>query len=398
MQARRAGGAAGRIGRCAPLPREASRFIVPARFASEITLCEGAAAMVARKSAKKTVAGKSDTERTTAHKAAAKKAAARRAVAEEGDGKAVARKAAAEKGAAVKPVLEQTGAAEEAADHPVARKTAARKTPEKKAAAGKTAAAAHETAEAAKAPTGKTVTSAGKTAAKKAAAKKAPAKRTAAKDMAAGDATTGGTTAEDATAAGTAAGKAARTVAHKAEPDEKSTAKKAGAARAAKQTGATKVVAKKTPGTATAQDTAVPKARLAAADPGELAVRPGEDPWTDQEVAEARAELQSEMERLRREISSSEESLVGLMRDSGDGAGDDQADTGTKNITREHELALAANAREMLTQTERALERLDAGTYGLCENCGNPIGKARMQAFPRATLCVECKQKQERRS
>jgi RNA polymerase-binding protein DksA len=85
------------------------------------------------------------------------------------------------------------------------------------------------------------------------------------------------------------------------------------------------------------------------------------------------------------------------MRDSGDGAGDDDADTGTKNITREHEMSLAANAREMLLQTERALERLDAGTYGLCENCGNPIGKARMQAFPRATLCVECKQKQERR-
>ena len=43
------------------------------------------------------------------------------------------------------------------------------------------------------------------------------------------------------------------------------------------------------------------------------------------------------------------------MRDSGDGAGDDEADTGTKNITREHEMALAANAREMLEQTERAL-------------------------------------------
>ncbi|AKN75567.1 DNA-binding protein [Streptomyces sp. PBH53] len=158
------------------------------------------------------------------------------------------------------------------------------------------------------------------------------------------------------------------------------------------------MVAKKTPGTATAAQTAVPKARVAAAEPGELAVRPGEDPWTPDEVAEARAELQSEMQRLQEELDSSEASLVGLMRDSGDGAGDDQADTGSKNITREHELALAANAREMLTQTERALERLDAGTYGLCENCGNPIGKARMQAFPRATLCVECKQKQERRS
>ncbi|OIK25712.1 DNA-binding protein [Streptomyces malaysiense] len=269
----------------------------------------------------------------------------------------------------------------------MARKTAARGTPEKKAAAGRTAAAARKTAATRK-------KAAGGTAAKKAAARKAPAGKSAAEDATAGDRTAEGTP-----GAGTADGKAAaRAVAHKAEPDEKSTAKKAGAARAAKQTGATKVVAKKTPGTATADDTALTEARLAAADPGELAVRPGEDPWTGQEVAEARAELQSEMERLRREISSSEESLVGLMRDSGDGAGDDQADTGTKNITREHELALAANAREMLTQTERALERLDAGTYGLCENCGNPIGKARMQAFPRATLCVECKQKQERRS
>lgn len=178
----------------------------------------------------------------------------------------------------------------------------------------------------------------------------------------------------------------------------KSRAKKAGAAQAAEQTGATTVVAKKTPGTATAAKTAVPKARIAAAvEPGELAVRPGEDPWTPEEVDEARAELMAEATRLREELTSSEQSLVGLMRDSGDGAGDDQADTGAKNITREHELALAANAREMLEQTERALERLDAGTYGLCENCGNPIGKARMQAFPRATLCVECKQKQERR-
>ncbi len=178
---------------------------------------------------------------------------------------------------------------------------------------------------------------------------------------------------------------------------EKSTAKKADAAEAAEQTGATTVVAKKTPGTATAAKTAVPKARGTAADPGDLAVRPGEDPWTPEEVEEARGALQSEADRLRAEIDHSERSLQGMMRDSGDGAGDDEADTGSKNITREHELALAATAREVLTQTERALDRLDAGTYGLCENCGNPIGKARMQAFPRATLCVECKQKQERR-
>ncbi|MEU9124718.1 TraR/DksA C4-type zinc finger protein [Streptomyces sp. NPDC048506] len=187
-----------------------------------------------------------------------------------------------------------------------------------------------------------------------------------------------------------------------AEKTTKKTAKKAPAKKAvvpAKKTGAKTVVAKKTAAaTAEAQgnDSAVPVARTAAA-PGELAVRPGEDPWTPAEVAEARTELMDEAVRLRAEITSAEDAIAGLMRDSGDGAGDDEADTGSKNITREHELALASNAREMLLQTERALGRLDTGTYGLCENCGNPIGKARMQAFPRATLCVECKQQQERR-
>ncbi|MEW1775853.1 TraR/DksA family transcriptional regulator [Streptomyces sp. NPDC086777] len=217
-----------------------------------------------------------------------------------------------------------------------------------------------------------------KTAAKKAVAKKADGAKSAKAEKSASRAAATGTAAAKSTA-------------------KKSTAKKAGAARAAKQTGATTVVAKKTPGTSTAADTALPKARIATAVPGELAVRPGEDPWTPEEVEEARTELTAEAKRLRAELDASESALAGLMRDSGDGAGDDQADTGTKNITREHELALAANAREMLEQTERALQKLDAGTYGLCENCGNPIGKARMQAFPRATLCVECKQKQERR-
>ncbi|WP_122614927.1 TraR/DksA C4-type zinc finger protein [Streptomyces sp. Tu 4128] len=237
---------------------------------------------------------------------------------------------------------------------------------------------AEEQSEAAAEKTAAKKTTAKKTTAKKAAAKKTTAEKTAAKKSTAKKSTAKKSTAKKSTA-------------------KKSTAKNVGAARAAEQTGATTVVAKKTPGTATAAKTAVPKARGAAAGPGDLAVRPGEDPWTPEEVEEARGGLQSEADRLRTEIDSAERSLQGMMRDSGDGAGDDEADTGSKNITREHELALAATAREVLTQTEHALERLDAGTYGLCENCGNPIGKARMQAFPRATLCVECKQKQERR-
>lgn len=248
----------------------------------------------------------------------------------------------------------------------------------KKTAVQQSEAAARKTP-AVEAPTVETAPAAQAPAAQKSAAQQGPAKKTPA--------------AKETPAKETAAKKSTA----KKSTTKKSTAKNAGAAEAAEQTGATTVVAKKTPGTATAATSAVPKARGTAADPGDLAVRPGEEPWTPQEVEEARGELQSEADRLRTEIDSSERSLQGMMRDSGDGAGDDEADTGSKNITREHELALAATAREVLTQTERALERLDAGTYGLCENCGNPIGKARMQAFPRATLCVECKQKQERR-
>ncbi|WP_254667908.1 TraR/DksA family transcriptional regulator [Streptomyces griseus] len=200
------------------------------------------------------------------------------------------------------------------------------------------------------------------------------------------------TAAKKSTAKKSAAGK---------KPAEKASKKATGAAEAAEQTGAHTVAAKKSAGPTTTvpEDgpNAVPPARAGATAPGELAVRPGEDPWTPEEVAEARTELTGEAMRLRSELEASGAALAGLMRDSGDGAGDDEADTGTKNITREHELSLAAHAQETLDQTERALARLEAGTYGLCEVCGKPIGKARMQAFPRATLCVEDKQKQERR-
>ncbi|MFF7193701.1 TraR/DksA family transcriptional regulator [Streptomyces sp. NPDC008079] len=229
---------------------------------------------------------------------------------------------------------------------------------------------------------------------KKAAAKKASAKK-AAKKTAAKKAAAKKTAARETAPAGKAA--AAKAPAKKTAA-KKAAAEKAATGRTAKKTGAGKVAAKKTAaGTAatTGAASAVPAARTAG--PGGLAVLPGEDPWTPEEVEEARAELLGEVQRLTEGISSSEAAVAGLLRDSGDGAGDDEADTGTKNITREYEMALAANTREMLAQTRHALERLDEGTYGLCESCGNPIGKARMQAFPRATLCLDCKQKQERR-
>ena len=91
------------------------------------------------------------------------------------------------------------------------------------------------------------------------------------------------------------------------------------------------------------------------------------------------------------------ESAVGLMRDAGDSAGEDQADAGSKTFEREHEISVANNSREMLLQSLHALDRIADRSYGVCESCGNPIGKLRLQAFPRATLCMPCKTKQERR-
>ena len=84
------------------------------------------------------------------------------------------------------------------------------------------------------------------------------------------------------------------------------------------------------------------------------------------------------------------------MAPGGDGAGDDVADAGSKTFEREQEMSIADNARDLLLQTDKALGRIEAGTYGTCESCGGPIGKARLQAFPRATLCLECKQAEER--
>jgi RNA polymerase-binding transcription factor DksA len=123
----------------------------------------------------------------------------------------------------------------------------------------------------------------------------------------------------------------------------------------------------------------------------------GEAPWSAAELKAVRTEISADLERLRRELALVEAEMDELISDSGEGAGDDQADSGTKTFEREHEMSLVINARDMVLQTERALERIDSKTYGNCEECGSPIGKARLQVFPRATLCMICKQKEERR-
>jgi RNA polymerase-binding protein DksA len=257
--------------------------------------------------------------------------------------------------------IEVTAASQEAAQKAAqrsparkaaAKKGAARKGPAKKAARKGPAKKAAQRSPAKKA-------AARKTAARKAAAKKAVAKKAAAR--------------KPRGRANKAASSIARRLGlHRRHPAPGTGAKKATAKKAAKKAAAKKVASR-------------------------LAVRETESPWTPRELREVRRALQGDAERLRAEISVADRDVQTLMRDHGEGAGNDQADVGSNTFERDHEMAIAAQHRHMLQQVERALSRIKAGTYGVCERCGNPIGKMRLMAFPRATLCVTCKQLEERR-
>jgi DnaK suppressor protein len=126
-------------------------------------------------------------------------------------------------------------------------------------------------------------------------------------------------------------------------------------------------------------------------------VQEDESNWTKTELNAVRKMLTSEAEELKIEIAQAEESFHALIMESGEGAGDDQADAGTKTFEREHEISILSNKKDLLDQTNRALERIEAGTYGACENCGKQIGKLRLQeANPRATMCMPCREREDR--
>ncbi len=122
-----------------------------------------------------------------------------------------------------------------------------------------------------------------------------------------------------------------------------------------------------------------------------------QESWSASELKAMRANLSKELERLKVDLAKVESEIDSLIKDGGEGAGDDQADAGNKTFEREHEMSLLINARDMVIQTERAIDRIDNKSYGVCEVCGSQIGKARLEVFPRATLCMSCKQKEERR-
>ena len=140
----------------------------------------------------------------------------------------------------------------------------------------------------------------------------------------------------------------------------------------------------------------VDPADLKAADAKKLAVREGDEPWKVAELRTIVKTLNADVERLVAEYHGAEDELDDLLHTS-EGAGDDQADAGSTALEREQEMSIVNNTRDMLEQSVDALRRIKKGTYGTCQSCGQGIGKARLQAFPRATHCVTCKQREERR-
>jgi DnaK suppressor protein len=71
------------------------------------------------------------------------------------------------------------------------------------------------------------------------------------------------------------------------------------------------------------------------------------------------------------------------------------AETATATLGREIDYTLGDNAEQVLSEIDGALKRIDDGTYGTCVNCSQEIPRGRLEANPRASLCIDCKRRAE---
>ena len=110
---------------------------------------------------------------------------------------------------------------------------------------------------------------------------------------------------------------------------------------------------------------------------------------------------------LRAERERGEKALANL-RDEHSGSLDDEAEEGggtpdnhpgesaAVTLGREIDYTLGENSGEVLNQIDAALARIEDGTYGTCSNCGREIAPERLEAYPWASLCIDCKREAER--
>jgi DnaK suppressor protein len=123
-------------------------------------------------------------------------------------------------------------------------------------------------------------------------------------------------------------------------------------------------------------------------------------PFTKKELDDFRARLNEERTELTGQLTELEESSFSSSQSdlSGEvGLGEEYADAGTATFEREKDLSIENNVRDLMIKIDKALERIDAGTYGLCDRCGKPIEKVRIKALPYASLCKADAQAESRR-
>lgn len=72
-------------------------------------------------------------------------------------------------------------------------------------------------------------------------------------------------------------------------------------------------------------------------------------------------------------------------------------ETATATLDREIDYTLEENSTQVLAEIDAALKRIEDGTYGTCTNCGKAISPERLEAYPWASLCIDCKRDAERR-
>jgi DnaK suppressor protein len=118
------------------------------------------------------------------------------------------------------------------------------------------------------------------------------------------------------------------------------------------------------------------------------------------ELDELRQRLEAEHAELQVQLTTIEETSFATSQSdiSGEVSFDEEnADAGTFTFERERDLSIENNVRDLMGKIDRALARMDGGTYGICSRCGKPIEKARLKALPYADLCIKDAQAQSRR-
>jgi RNA polymerase-binding transcription factor len=121
---------------------------------------------------------------------------------------------------------------------------------------------------------------------------------------------------------------------------------------------------------------------------------------TKKEIDDLRTRLLEERTELGDQLTTIEDEAFSASQSdlSGDvGLDDESADAGTATFEREKDLSIENNVRDLLDKIDRALKRIDEGTYGLCSVCGRPIEKARIKALPYVDLCIKDAKAQTRR-